>query len=268
MEARRRQANFILVLLSLLITIEFLLQVDAICFCERRSADSKYKFVVWTLKVEFQFAWSFCHTNSQYVLIVWRFVVQQSYPPVMSSSKTHRRKDPRKCEPFVFSCHVQLFDRRPAVALGGRFRLPLSSYSGSDIVRGSDTEKGEKWEGPAKHLISPLGAKNNRIANKAVMNVVATGGSCEDLIFTQSTVRIPRILPNAMTTLGGCLVVLTKKRGSTPCAQCNVIQMHIAGISRLESCLEYKDFLILTLFEIVLVAIHGIIYFRTTIWPI
>jgi sodium-dependent phosphate cotransporter len=63
--------------------------------------------------------------------------------------------------------------------------LPLEVVSGylyhltAALVRGADTEAGESWEGPAKKLVSPL-AHRIILANKAVTNAVAAGGSCED----------------------------------------------------------------------------------------
>jgi sodium-dependent phosphate cotransporter len=47
------------------------------------------------------------------------------------------------------------------------------------LVRGANTEKGEAWAGPAKKLISPLAARI-LIANKKVINSVASGGDCDD----------------------------------------------------------------------------------------
>ena len=47
------------------------------------------------------------------------------------------------------------------------------------MVKNASTEKGEKWEGPVKKLVAPLGDKLI-IANKKVIEGVAQGGSCSD----------------------------------------------------------------------------------------
>merc|ERR1712099_84084 len=47
------------------------------------------------------------------------------------------------------------------------------------MVKGSSTEKGDKWEGPVKKIVSPL-SKKVIIANKSVIKGVANGGSCSD----------------------------------------------------------------------------------------
>jgi sodium-dependent phosphate cotransporter len=59
------------------------------------------------------------------------------------------------------------------VATGYLYRLTGA------LIGGADTEKGDAWEGPAKKLISPLSHKV-LIANKAVANAVASGGSCDE----------------------------------------------------------------------------------------
>jgi sodium-dependent phosphate cotransporter len=63
--------------------------------------------------------------------------------------------------------------------------LPLEVATGylyritGALIGGADTEKGDKWEGPAKKLISPL-SKKVLIANKAVTSAVVSGGSCDE----------------------------------------------------------------------------------------
>jgi sodium-dependent phosphate cotransporter len=54
------------------------------------------------------------------------------------------------------------------------------------LVRGANTEQGEAWEGPAKKLISPLAARI-LIANKKVINSVASGGDCDAFYPVQCT---------------------------------------------------------------------------------
>jgi len=63
--------------------------------------------------------------------------------------------------------------------------LPIEVITGylaaltSAMVRNTDTEKGDKWEGPIKKLVSPL-SKKIIIANKNVIKGVAGGESCDD----------------------------------------------------------------------------------------
>jgi sodium-dependent phosphate cotransporter len=48
------------------------------------------------------------------------------------------------------------------------------------MIKGADTEKGDKWEGPIKKLVSPLGSKVI-VANKDIIKAIAKGeGSCSD----------------------------------------------------------------------------------------
>jgi sodium-dependent phosphate cotransporter len=47
------------------------------------------------------------------------------------------------------------------------------------MVKNVNTEKGEKWEGPVKKLVAPLG-KKVIIANKKVITAVAKGDTCSD----------------------------------------------------------------------------------------
>ena len=47
------------------------------------------------------------------------------------------------------------------------------------MVKNASTASGEKWEGPVKKLVAPLG-KRVIIANKKVIESVAKGGSCSD----------------------------------------------------------------------------------------
>jgi sodium-dependent phosphate cotransporter len=61
--------------------------------------------------------------------------------------------------------------------------LPLEAATGYlyhltyACVKNFDTKEGEKWEGPVKKIVSPLG-KKVIIANKNVIKAVAKGGSC------------------------------------------------------------------------------------------
>jgi sodium-dependent phosphate cotransporter len=63
--------------------------------------------------------------------------------------------------------------------------LPLEVLTGylnhltAALVRGANSEEGDSWEGPVKHIIAPLGSRI-LIANKAVTNAVAGGGTCDD----------------------------------------------------------------------------------------
>ena len=63
--------------------------------------------------------------------------------------------------------------------------LPVEVVTGylnrltSAMVKNASTEKGDKWEGPVKKIVSPLG-KKVIIANKKVIEAVAKGGSCSD----------------------------------------------------------------------------------------
>jgi sodium-dependent phosphate cotransporter len=63
--------------------------------------------------------------------------------------------------------------------------LPLEAASGylfyltKACVRSANTEKGEKWEGPIKKIVAPLGDLVI-IANKKVIESVAKGGDCAD----------------------------------------------------------------------------------------
>jgi len=55
----------------------------------------------------------------------------------------------------------------------------LDALTGA-LVKGADTEKGDKWEGPIKKLVAPLGDKIIK-ANKDIIKAIAQGeGSCED----------------------------------------------------------------------------------------
>jgi sodium-dependent phosphate cotransporter len=64
--------------------------------------------------------------------------------------------------------------------------LPLEAASGYldkltyAMVKNANTEKGEKWEGPIKKIVAPLGEKIIK-ANKNIINSIAKGeGSCAD----------------------------------------------------------------------------------------
>jgi sodium-dependent phosphate cotransporter len=63
--------------------------------------------------------------------------------------------------------------------------LPIEAATGylyhltGAMVKNVTTEKGDKWEGPIKKIVAPLG-KKVIIANKKVIETVANGGTCAD----------------------------------------------------------------------------------------